>query len=289
MMISVQGAYDLHIHSHPCLFPRITDDLGIVLAAREAGLAGVMLKCHHESTVSRARALDEKFDDIRVFGGLVLNYHVGGINPQAVEAALRMGGKGVWMPTIDAENHALVHGSRGVYDVQSSHAKDNNMVTGISILKDGALTPETKEVIKLVAEYDAMIGTCHISKQEMTALIKFSKKEGVKKVLLTHPYFKVPDLTLQEIAELVKLGAIAEFGFCTISPMWGYASLEKVYQAIKTLGVEKCIIMSDCGQRHNPLPPEGLRIFGQCLYEKGLKEDEVKRLIVDNPKWLLGE
>ena len=56
-MISVQGAVDTHIHSHPCLFPRLTDDRGVVEAATNAGMAGVMLKYHFESTASRAHQL----------------------------------------------------------------------------------------------------------------------------------------------------------------------------------------------------------------------------------------
>lgn len=289
MMVSVEGAYDIHVHSHPCLIPRITDDRGVVTAAKEAGMAGIMLKCHHESTVSRARALDMEFDGIRVFGGIVLNYHVGGINPQAVEAALRMGAKEVWMPTIDAENHARAHGARGVYDVQSSDPQANSTAGGISILKEGKLTSETLEVIKLVAKYNAILGTCHLSKEEMFELIRVAKKEGVNKILITHPFFKVPNLKLEEVEELVAMGGIAEFGFCTVSPMWAYATIDKIYGSIKKLGVANCILMSDAGQRHNPLPHESLRVFAQCLYEKGLNEKEIRQLIVDNPHKLLEE
>ena len=91
--VSVEGAIDLHIHTHPCLFPRIGDDRAIVAAAAAAGMRGVMLKCHHESSVSRAYLVNAEFPDIDVFGGIVLNSYVGGINPAAVEAALRLGGK----------------------------------------------------------------------------------------------------------------------------------------------------------------------------------------------------
>ena len=287
-MLSVEGAYDLHIHSHPCLFPRLTDDKGVVESAKSAGMAGVMLKCHHESTVSRARALNEEFEDILVYGGIVLNCYVGGINPQAVEAALRMGAKEVWMPTVDAENHAKVHGSRGKYDVQSSESKADNVDNGITVSQECKLTPQTLEVIKLVAEYDAILGTSHLSKEEIFLLVKRAKKEGVNKIVITHPYFKVPNLKIDEVRELVDLGAFAEFGFCTVSPMWAYTTLENIYQSIKKIGVQNCVIVSDSGQRHNPLPPESLRIFAQCLHEKGLKEEELRWLMIKNPEKLLG-
>jgi hypothetical protein len=52
-------------------------------------------------------------EGLKVFGGIVLNSAVGGINPDAVNWMWRMqGGYGrvVWFPTFDADNH---HGPRG--------------------------------------------------------------------------------------------------------------------------------------------------------------------------------
>ncbi len=40
-----------------------------------------------------------------VYGGIVLNLNVGGINPAAVDVALKMGAVEVWMPPI----HSLAH------------------------------------------------------------------------------------------------------------------------------------------------------------------------------------
>ena len=116
-LIDVAGAIDMHCHPFPDLFPRLADDIDIAIAARDAGLKALMLKCHHESTVSRAYLIQRIVPGIRVFGGVVLNSYVGGINPAAVEAALRLGGKEVWMPTIDAGYHAEVHGGTGGYAV----------------------------------------------------------------------------------------------------------------------------------------------------------------------------
>ena len=79
-------------------------------------MKAILLKCHHENTVSRAYLVQRVIPGIRVFGGIVLNYYVGGINPAAVEASLRLGGKEVWMPTVDAGYHAEVHGGTGGYD-----------------------------------------------------------------------------------------------------------------------------------------------------------------------------
>lgn len=287
-MVNVEDAIDLHIHSHPCLIPRLVDDRQVARHAAEVGMRAVMLKCHHESTVSRAYLLDSEFPELRVFGGIVLNNYVGGMNPAAVEAALRMGGKEVWMPTVDAAYHAQVHGGTGRYDVQEIGTPRVDSDSGVKVLEDGRLTAAAIAALDLIADHDAILGTCHLSPEEIEALLKEAKKRGVKKILLTHPYFKVPGADLDFIKAMVKLGAKAEFGFCTISPMWNYASPEKVAQAIKALGAENCVLVSDAGQRHNPRPAEALRVFAQSLAERGVKEKELETMMVDNPRQLLG-
>jgi hypothetical protein len=290
MLVSLEGAIDLHVHTYPCLFPRLCDDYTAAQAAAQAGMGGMVIKCHHESTVSRAREVSRQIEGFQVFGGIVLNSYVGGINPAAVEASLKMGGKMVWMPTIDAAYHAEVHGSRGKYDVQeggnTGRAEDG---LGITIWDEKRkLTPNTWEVLELIAKYEAVLGTCHLSPEEIYALVKAARPKKVQKILITHPFFKVPRLSVQQLKELVALGAIAEFGYCTVSPMWHYATVEEIFAAIKTIGVENAVLISDAGQRHNPMPHESLRVFAQCLYEKGLTEEEIRQMVVTKPAELLG-
>jgi hypothetical protein len=286
-LISVEGAIDLHIHTHPCLFPRITDDQGMVQASVNAGVAAVMLKSHFESTVSRAYHLNQQFPMIKVFGGIVLNSYVGGFNPTAVEACLKMGGKQVWMPTIDAAHHAEVFGSTGRYDVQTVEG-DKPTGSGITVFKDGKLLPEIYDILDLVAGYNAILGTSHLSVPEIRAVVVAAKERKVQKVLITHPLFKAPrGLDARVAQELVALGAVAEFGHCTISPMWAYSTIEATKNAIDIIGPDHCTLMSDAGQRHNPMPCEALRIFAQCLYEKGLPRSALERMMIDNPKQLL--
>ena len=45
----------------------------------------------------------------RCFGGIVLNNSVGGLNCNAIDAAIAMGAKIVWMPTVSAKNHMDHH------------------------------------------------------------------------------------------------------------------------------------------------------------------------------------
>lgn len=285
--IDIHGAVDVHVHSEPDLFPRIADDVGVARHARSLGLRAISLKCHSERTTSRAYLTQQQVPGIQVVGGIVLNRAVGGINPAAVEAALQLGGRHVWMPTVDAANHARTFGSTGVYDKQASTvAKAAD--TGIEVFNgEGKPIDGLIDVLDLVASYNAVLSTCHLSVPEIERLVATARERGVEKIMITHPFFKVPDLDLETLKRLVAQGAYAEFGYCTVSPMWNHAALTKVVSAIEELGAGHCILMSDAGQRHNPMPAECLRVFGQSVYESGITEEDVQRMIKDNPLELL--
>jgi hypothetical protein len=285
--IDMNGAVDVHVHSEPDLFPRIADDPAVARHAADMGLRAILLKCHSERTVSRAYLTRQLVPEIEVHGGIVLNRAVGGINPAAAEAALLLGAKQVWMPTVDAAHHAATFGSTGAYDKQSSTVAAEG-AAGIRILDDSdRVIPEVYDVLDLVADHRAILGTCHLSPAEIHALVPTALERGVEKVQVTHPFFKVPGFELADVEHLTGLGAFAEFGYCTVSPMWNHAPLTRVAEAIRTVGVERCILMSDGGQRHNPMPAECLRVFAQSLFESGFSEEQIDRMIKVNPAELL--
>jgi hypothetical protein len=285
-LVDVSGAVDLHCHPAPDLFPRLADDVDVAEHARAMGLRAVMIKSHYEPSASRAAHTQRIVPGIQVFGGIVLNHSVGGVNPAAAEAALQLGAREVWMPTVDARHHADVHGGTGSYDAQRSAAGSSR--PGISVVdQHGELTPETLEVLDLIAQHDAIMGTCHLSPGEIRTLVAEARRRGVQRITVTHPFFKVPNLSLEELRELTALGAYAEFGYCTISPMWAYANPKRVAEAVNAIGARHCLLVSDTGQRHNPMPAEALRVFAQSLFESGVSEEDVSTMIRSNPMELL--
>src|SRR5487761_2254889 len=101
------GVIDIHVHSSPDSTPRSIDAIDLARLAKAAGMRGLVLKNHYESTASLAYLVRKEVPGIEIFGGIDLNRSVGGVNPAAIE---RMGlmkggwGKVVWMPTFDNEN-----------------------------------------------------------------------------------------------------------------------------------------------------------------------------------------
>ena len=142
-------------------------------------------------------------------------------------------------------------------------------------------------MLELVAQYGAILATSHLAPREIVALVREARSVGVEKIVITHPYFRVPNLDLDTLEEVARMGAMPEFGYCTVSPAWQYAAPEKIVQSVERIGASRCLLVSDTGQRHNPLPSEALRIFAQTIFEKGVPMEKVTRMITDNPLQLL--
>lgn len=284
-MLEIDGAYDLHVHSSPDLFPRIADDVQMVTDAAATGFAGVVLKNHFESTASRAQLAARAVAGMKVYGGLVLNRYVGGINPRAVEVALRMGARVVWMPTLDAACHRAAFGLGGGFAAQSSGLETRG--DGLALLRDGRLIDEAREVMALVKEAGAALATGHVGFDEIRALVVEAEAQGFRKLILTHPYDKAPGLTLDQVASLARPHVRIEFVFCSITPNWRFTDAATIAHCMKTLGPARFVISSDGGQAHNPMPAEGYRQFVQMLHAEGIAADDFRVMCRENGDFLL--
>lgn len=293
-IINVQGFFDLHVHSAPAPFVRIGDSVDIAEWCAAAGMAGIVIKSHFESTISKAhharREVTKAYPDFKVFAGIALNRGVGGVNPGAVEWALDQGAKIVWLPTFDAANHARAFGGVGTYGFKSMTvpARKSVLHEQFTVLKGGRLSDKAKEVIDLIAAYDAVLATGHVAKEEIFAAVEYAVRKKVKRLLITHPEYTVPNLSPDAMIALAKEGAYMEFCAVSCGPMTPCSSIERVKEYIDAVGVKHAIIASDTGQPFSPKPPEALRVFAQCLHERGIKEDAIKQMAIANPKRLLG-
>ncbi len=271
--MNVCGLFDLHIHGGPDVRPRKLTAVEVVRRAKEAGMAGVMLKCHVSSTAALAASMEEIFDGIRVFGSICLNIELGGINPEAARAAIAMGAREVWMPTFSAEQFRAHIGKPG---------------TGIRIVdKQGRLLPVVEEVLFEVVKAGIILGTGHLAIDEVVPLVKRARELEIEKVLVTHPNIKFLSYPLDLQKELVSLGAF--FERCAVRQISNTdVDLKGMAHQIRQVGVEHNIMTSDYGQLENPHPVEGLLQFMRGLYDHGITEDELDIMLRRNPAWLVG-
>lgn len=282
-----EGAVDLHTHSRPSLFPRRFDDYDLVRHAAEAKMAGLVIKAHEGSTVERASLAGGMVDGIQVRGGIVLNRFVGGFNPHAVEAAVALGAKIVWLPTLHAANHMEYYGHAEFREQRTSIRSPN--VVPLSALDDrGQLRPEVQEVLEVLASHThVVVSNGHLGLQETRAVFREARRRGIERLLLAHPGLPVSGFNVEAQEELAGLGAVIEHTYLPHLPQWGGLDLAVTAAQIRRVGVERCILASDLGQATSPPPAEGLLAFGRGLFELGLQERDVRRMLVETPSALL--
>jgi hypothetical protein len=61
-----------------------------------------------------------------------------------------------------------------------------------------------------------------------------------------------------------------------------------VYDMIKAVGPERCVLTSDLGQVESPPPAEGFREFIEMFRSLGASDRDIDVMTKDNPSRLLG-
>lgn len=262
----------MHLHSAPDTVPRRLDDIDLAREAQRAGMGAIMIKCHHGSTVERAFLVSKVVPGIRVYGGLVLNETVGGLNPAAVRLALQWGAKQVWMPTLSARNHRR-------------HAGEE---CGITVLDpEGRLLPEAEEILRVAAAGNCLLGTAHLGPDETVVLAQRARELGFGRLLVTHPEWMRTNYPLELQKRLAAEGVWFERCFVCTQPRGGGVPLEQIARAIEEVGVASTVLSTDLGQPDTPPPAEGLRRYAEGLLALGFSRDQLHTMMADNPARLL--
>jgi hypothetical protein len=271
----LDGVIDIHVHAAPDSVARSIDAIDLAKLAESRGMRAIVLKNHYAPTAADAYYVHKLVPGIQVFGGIDLNLSVGGMNPIAVEKmALTTGhlGKLVWMAT---------------YDTRAQVMKSQENRPYVAVSRDGELLPETKDVIAMIAKYDLVMATGHNSPEDDLLLIRESRKQGVKQMVVTHAMLSPTSMTIAQMKEAAALGAYIEFvynGLIGKSKQFDFADYAK---AIREVGVDHCILSSDMGQVGNPLHPDGLQLFFDGLQKQGFSHAEIVRMSKVNPARLL--
>ncbi len=271
----LEGAIDLHVHSAPDVDARRFDDLDLAREAQRAGMGAILIKSHQNSTVERAWLVAKVVSDIQVFGGLVLNNTVGGLNVEAVQLAIAMGAKEIWMPTRSALNHRKHHDQAG----------------GIWILDaSGDLVPEATAILQVMAQSDCILSTGHLSPPEAFVLIHRARRYGVHKILVTHPEWAPTFYSIEEQKKLAQLGHVwFERCFVSTTHLCGCVPFHVIEQAIVETGVDTTVLSTDLGQLQTPPPAEGLGLYAAQLRSSGFSQEQIRQMMCTNPNRLLFE
>src|SRR3954471_2364387 len=281
------GTIDMHVHSHPDVFGRNMDDIDVARIAQAKGMRGIVLKNHVATTADRAALVMKVVPGIEVYGGIVLNKAVGGVNPDAVEWMHRMyGGRGkiVWLPTFDADKH-----------IKTLVSKDGS---GLTVAPGGNVTAETEAVLKIIARENLVLATGHIHPEEVVAVAKKARELGVRNIMVTHGFTNIPGLSMEQAKQVADAGGMIEICFLQFltgpnAPYawmkhWDQVNAKNVAAAIKVVGAKTLVISSDLGQQGNMTHPDGLENAIAAMKAEGISDGDIDLMMRKNPAQLLG-
>ena len=288
----MKGGVDMHIHGYPdALVDAGWDFAWMAMKAYDAGLRAIVCKSMHSDTAPMAYFVQQIVDryakdktqqtgipahPFNIYGGVVLNWAVGGLNPIAVETSAKLGAKIIWLPSHDAAHHVRVL-EEDTPGVEVLDANDN-------------VKPELIEIFEIVKEYDIILDLDHCGTKERFIMTEEAMKHGVKKVFLTHPQWNVNRMSVDQMVEISKMGAYLGLFLYGAFPHFNNPVCDRteVLKIVEKVGPEHLAMATDFGSMLNPPPVEGMKLFIRLLMAMGVTEKDIRTMLVTNSYKLLG-
>jgi len=273
------GSIDIHVHAWPCAYvARQFSEIEIGRRATDVGMRAVVFKCHSTPSAGRTPLVQEAVDEYAVrvgktateiIGGIALNYCVGGINAHAVEASANFGGRYVWLPSVHASHCFRVQSKEG----------------GIPVLDDRKqVLPAVKDVLKIIAQRDMILGLAHQSTEERFLIVQEAKALGVKWISVSHPQGRINKMTVEQMKEMAEMGAYICIQNQTIN---SHELNDETLEMIKQVPGERLVYGSDLTMWGNFHPVDGVRLLIEVLLGYGVPEETLRNIFINNPKRLL--
>ena len=288
-----EGAIDMHVHpleNGEFSVPLVMDT---IRGMKEAGMSGVLLKPHFVETTLMSELADEIVSDFDVFGGLILEHSAGGINPNVVADQIENGAKKIWMSLMTQNfwDNQLSH-PRGYLNEDDMQRMEKRHGPFWSYLNENGeikeeIRADLQEVLEIIADADVIFDTGHASPEESIALVEEAKKVGVDKVVVDHPVSVTKQATIEQQKEMAEMGAYMEQSWAKMQPSGGAMPPEKFAEAIKAVGAEKTVLVSDYAAGSHPPPAEAMREYIVTLNNHGISDSEIELMIKENPRELL--
>jgi len=280
----LEGGIDCHIHAYPDFVTRAQDMIEVAVDAAKAKMRAVAFKDHYNLSANAAyltqRYIDKLVDlgeldhRVEVYGGIGTCH---GVDPEAVRIALQYPNmKMIWFPTFTSKGFWRGAG-------QPDHE-------GVRLVDEstGKVLPEVLQVMALAAEHRVGIGLGHTDFVELLPLARAAGEIGCRAVL-DHPLLELNKLLLDEMKQLADLGVyVGTYCQPMIPSLYQpVADPMETVRTIKEIGPERCVIGSDFGQLMHVDSMDGVRIFVRALLAFGVKPEDVRTMIRDNPAKLM--
>lgn len=284
----LKGILDIHVHAGPSVANRQVDAADMLKEAVVAGYRGFLVKDHYFPSCMGVKMVQEHCDakGVEIYSSMCLNNSMGLFNLMALDAAINMGAKIIYFPTVSSKNHIDHH--KGNFVGSGKMSVPETPVVYVD--ENGVMDPAAVECLKLIAEKDVVLGTGHGTAWEIDHLVEKALEVGVKRILVNHPQFHI-GASYEQMTKWAKLGAYIEMNVCVFTSGSKLGSLDDqvIADMLKAVPLEQMILDSDMGQNGNGSPVEGMYRFIRLLMDKfGLSEEDINLIAKTNPAKLLG-
>ena len=284
----LKGILDIHVHAGPSVANRQVDAADMLKEAVVAGYRGFLVKDHYFPSCMGVKMVQEHCDakGVEIYSSMCLNNSMGLFNLMALDAAINMGAKIIYFPTVSSKNHIDHH--KGNFVGSGKMSVPETPVVYVD--ENGVMDPAAVECLKLIAEKDVVLGTGHGTAWEIDHLVEKALEVGVKRILVNHPQFHI-GASYEQMTKWAKLGAYIEMNVCVFTSGSKLGSLDDqvIADMLKAVPLEQMILDSDMGQNGNGSPVEGMYLFIRLLMDKfGLSEEDINLIAKTNPAKLLG-
>jgi hypothetical protein len=150
----------------------------------------------------------------------------------------------------------------------------------------GALLPEARDVLDVIARHELVLCTGHLSRDEIFTLVEAAAAAGIHAIVVTHPEFPSQDVSAADQVALADMGATMERCFTTAHT--GKTSWQRIFDASRAVGAERTVWATDLGQVFNPPVEDGLALMADRFLEAGFSEEEVRTMAVTNTRRIAG-
>jgi Family of unknown function (DUF6282) len=284
----LHGAIDSHVHCAPHINARTVTVFDAVREAASAGLAGLGIMDVFANTSGLAALAMRELGHlgVDVFGGIILEPYVGGIDSRVVGNALKMGyGPGTGARFVSMPCHHT-------HFVAVSERRPADYVASCFYWAENEpLSDALKAILDQIAEADVVFNTGHVTGVETVRLVDAARSRGVERILCPASYF-----SLDEATQAAAAGAFLEFSFFVLSHAtavgqtmidgerhrFPLVSLDSVAEKIRAAGAEKCILSSDSGSYVLPPPVEAFRELIVMVESVGFSDKDIRQMIAVN-------
>jgi hypothetical protein len=287
------GAFDLHRHGFPEMSLHCKNrfsDVDNLISTRDAGFRGAVIKSHFWPTVGRVFHLKNIVSGIEIYSSITLNRVVGGFDPISVESAALQGARVMWFPTWSAANDIERGGiSKHILPEYLKRTEKLPADYGLRVTDEsGKVRTEVKECLAVAQEHGMIVCTGHISARESIALAGVAAGMGITRLVFTHPDSATVGASIDDIGEMIKLGAVCEVCAIGFMPIYARMKMSDFVGLIDRFGASNVILTSDYFSDWFPSASEAIRLIAGTLLELGVKPADITTMLCRNPERLLG-